>query len=68
MTHLILTPEQYEALIKSDRLYMFIDYSRFNDPTFGFSSAKNFWIVYLKVEITPTRVFDAAWDSRFYSI
>jgi hypothetical protein len=64
MKHLLLTPQQYEAVMKRHLLYGQIDYARFNDPTYGFSGSNGNWVVYLKNPISLSMAFDIAWYSK----
>jgi hypothetical protein len=64
MKHLLLNTQQYNAVMKSHLLYGNIDYSRYNDPDFGYDGSADFWVIYLKQEITPTWAFDLAWYTK----
>jgi hypothetical protein len=64
MKHLLLTPQQYDAVMKSHLLYGQIDYARFNDPSYGFIGSGENWVVYLKWDISPSMAFDIAWYSK----
>jgi hypothetical protein len=64
MKHLLLTPQQYEAVMKRHLLYGQIDYARFNDPNFAITGSGPNWVVYLKCAISPTMAFDIAWYSK----
>jgi hypothetical protein len=64
MKHLLLTTQQYNAVMKSHLLHGSIDYCRYNDPDFGYGGSADFWVIYFKEPITPTWAFDLAWYSH----
>ena len=64
MKHLLLSPQQYNAVMKSHLLYGNIDYARFNDPTYSLDGSGEYWVVYLKTSISPSMAFDVAWYSK----
>lgn len=65
MDHLLLLPEQYEALRASKLIESNIAYARFNDPSYGFNGASGLWVVVFKREITATMAFNLAYQLKF---
>jgi hypothetical protein len=65
MDHLLLLPEQYEALRASKLIEWNIDYARFNDPSYGVDGSGERWVVVFKLEITATMAFNLAYQLKF---
>lgn len=58
ITRFLCSTEEHDALKENYLMKYIWDYSRFNDPTWGFNGSEGYWVVYIKGSISPTMLFN----------